>query len=481
MKFTHTGDDGLTGFTVTVDRKGRVFFRQRCKCIEQFIAVSRCFRFDRNGDNRIREGHGFQSDRITFCTDRITGRAVTQTNYCGNITAIDAIAFFTVVSMHLEQTADTFSSARTRVQNRCTFFCHTGINTDKCKFTNKRVCHQFENQCRERLFITATANHRLFSIRIHTFGFPNINRRREVIADSIKEKLNPFVLECSTAECGNEFTGKNTFTERTLHKCFIRHFSIQIHFHDLIIDFSKTFDQVCVIFFCFFFVFVRNVDFFQFRSFRTFIQIGFLFDDMNVAFEISFCTHGEGNRNNCDTEFLAHILYDFVEVCAGTVHLVHKSHGRHFVFSCLTPNCFRLRLNTADRTKHTNCTVENAQRAFHFSSKVHVSWGVNQIDTVIFPEACCSSGSNGNTTFLFLLHPVHGSCTIVHFTDLMAFASVEKDTFRKCGLTGVNVRHNTDVTGICKSCNTTRSFLVILINNFLCTHSQLYPSKGYHL
>jgi hypothetical protein len=59
--------------------------------------------------------------------------------------------------------------------------------------------------------------------------------------------------------------------------------------------------------------------------------------------------------------------------------------------------------------------------------------GIDDIDTMIFklrihsfPKAGCGGGGNGDTTLLFLLHPVHGGGTIMHFTNFMRHTCVEQ-------------------------------------------------------
>ena len=58
--------------------------------------------------------------------------------------------------------------------------------------------------------------------------------------------------------------------------------------------------------------------------------------------------------------------------------------------------------------------------------EVNVSRRVNDVYAVLVvllihtcPKAGRSRRSNGNTAFLFLLHPVHGGSTIMNFTDFM--------------------------------------------------------------
>ena len=52
----------------------------------------------------------------------------------------------------------------------------------------------------------------------------------------------------------------------------------------------------------------------------------------------------------------------------------------------------------------------------------------------------------GNSTLLLLLHPVHGSRTIVHLTYLVAHPCIKKDTLCSSGFTGINVRSNPNVS-----------------------------------
>ena len=73
--------------------------------------------------------------------------------------------------------------------------------------------------------------------------------------------------------------------------------------------------------------------------------------------------------------------------------------------------------------------------------------GVDNIDSMVLPEGRGSSGGDCDTSLLLLNHPVHRSSTIVSFTDLVVDTSVEQDTLSCGGLAGVDVRHDTNITG----------------------------------
>ena len=71
--------------------------------------------------------------------------------------------------------------------------------------------------------------------------------------------------------------------------------------------------------------------------------------------------------------------------------------------------------------------------------------GVDDVDLVIKPETSRRGGSDGDTAFLLLRHPVHRSAALVGFADFVVFAGVVQDTFGRRGLTGIDVSHDADV------------------------------------
>ena len=80
--------------------------------------------------------------------------------------------------------------------------------------------------------------------------------------------------------------------------------------------------------------------------------------------------------------------------------------------------------------------------------------GVDDLDavvgTVLLPEARGSSGGNGYAALLLLNHPVHGGSALMDLTDLVSLTGVVKNTLGRGGLTGIDVGHDADVTGIGK-------------------------------
>ena len=131
-----------------------------------------------------------------------------------------------------------------------------------------------------------------------------------------------------------------------------------------------------------------------------------------------FCgTDGKLHWDCRSTEAFFHHFNGAEEICTGSIHFIDECDSRYIIFICLSPNSFGLRFNTADCAENRDCTVENPKGAFNFDSKIDVPRRINNINVVFFPVTGRRSGSNCNTAFLLLHHPVHGRGTVVHVTD----------------------------------------------------------------
>ena len=91
MKLAHTGNDGLACFFVCSDTEGRILLRQLYKSIAHLVLACLGLWLDRDIDNRLRELHGLQDNRMLLITDGIAGGCGLETNSSSNITGIYAV------------------------------------------------------------------------------------------------------------------------------------------------------------------------------------------------------------------------------------------------------------------------------------------------------------------------------------------------------------------------------------------------------
>ena len=64
---------------------------------------------------------------------------------------------------------------------------------------------------------------------------------------------------------------------------------------------------------------------------------------------------------------------------------------------------------------------------------------------VFFQVQVVAADVMGDAAFLLLLHPVHGRRTLVYLADTVRDARIEEDALSGRRLSGVDVRHNSDV------------------------------------
>ena len=177
------------------------------------------------------------------------------------------------------------------------------------------------------------------------------------------------------------------------------------------------------------------------------VNFGFHLYKVDDTFERILRADWQLNRNSVTFQTVMDHAQNVKEVCTHDVHFVHVDHTWNFVVISLSPNGFRLWFNTALCAHNGYRTVQYTQGTLNFYGEVNMARGVDDIDTVAFPVAGGCSGSNGNTTFLLLNHPVHGRAAVMSLTNFMVNTGVVQDTLGGGSFTSIDVSHNTDVTG----------------------------------
>ena len=73
VQLAHAGNDGLPGLLVCVCAERRIFLREFLQRIHQFGLSGLCLRLDRELNDRIRELHGLENDRMVLIAERVSG------------------------------------------------------------------------------------------------------------------------------------------------------------------------------------------------------------------------------------------------------------------------------------------------------------------------------------------------------------------------------------------------------------------------
>ena len=382
MELTHTCDNGLSGLLIGMSTESRIFLSQLCKRLAHLALTSLGLRLDSKLDNGLREFHGLKDYRVLLVTDGITGSSYLETNCSCNITGVNLIQFFSLICMHLKDTSYTLLLILGSIKYIRTGVQGTGVHTDKCKLTYKRVSHNLECKCGERLFI-GRMSYYLVAVKVNTLNCRYIQRRRHILNNSIQELLNTLVSVCGTAADRDCPTLAGSQTKCLLHFFYGRLLTLQIHHHQIVIQFTNLLNELIMIQCCFISHISKIIGNGDIITLLIIVDIGLHFKQVNDSLEFIFLTDRQLNTDSILAKSVTDLINCCIEVCTQDVHLIDESHTRYIVGVSLTPYVFRLRLYTTLCTEHAYCAVQYTKGTLYFYSKVNVSGGINDIDTML--------------------------------------------------------------------------------------------------
>ncbi|VVT18912.1 transposase [Roseovarius sp. EC-SD190] len=462
MQFAHALHDRLTGFNIGLDAERGVFCRQTGQTRRHFLLVAFGLGFNRDLDNRIGEGHGFQNNRLGRIAERVTRGGLFQTGQSDNVACKRLFDLFAVDGMHHHHPANALFLALGRIEHRVTFFHLTRVNPGKGQRSHERVVHDLERECRERLCIISMARDVTglgLVIRAKAHVRRNVERRRQEVDHGIQKRLHALVLEGRANQNGNKAERQRALADQRTQSCLIGLFAFEIPFHRVVVHFDGDFNQVGTPFVGHILEVVTDRLANPGRAQIFALPDPFFhLDQVDDAFELIFGTDRQSHRRGDSPGAVLDHLDAVEEVSADLVHLVDEHETRHLVAVSLTPHGFGLRLDTGVPVQKTDRAIENRQRTLDFNGKVDVAGGVDDVEAVLgirrtlcarifltLPEGRGRGRSNGDTAFLLLLHPVHRCGAVVDFADFVGLAGVEQNALGGRGLARIDVGHDPEI------------------------------------
>src|SRR5471030_140596 len=272
----------------------------------------------------------------------------------------------------------------------------------------------------------------VFTVIQQTVDSFNVSWCWQILNNSIQHCLYAFVFKRRTTGNQDNFVVQNALTQRSFDLFFSQLFATKEFLHQLIRAFSSGLNQFLTPFFSQLLHISRDLFVFEGHALIGFAPVDrFHLHQVNNTGEFLFSADSQLQRNRICTQTFLNLINNFQEVSTHTVHFINERDTWNFIFVCLTPYGFRLWLNTTNCTVNHYRAIKNTHGTFNFDGEVNVPWGVNDVDVVWFellshtrPETGGRSGRDGNTTFLLLLHPVHGGCAVMNFTDFMVYTGV---------------------------------------------------------
>ena len=297
------------------------------------------------------------------------------------------------------------------------------------------------------------------SVQIGTLDWRDIGRSRHVLKNSVQEFLNTFVSVCRTAAYRYSCTLAGSFTQNCFHLVYRRDIIIQITHHQLIIQLADFLYQLGVIQLSVVFHIFRDINDGDIIALIVVVDVSFHLEQIDNSLEFIFLTNWKLKADSIFTKSGLDLIYSVVEVSTKDVHLVDECHTRYVVGISLTPYVLRLRLYTTFCTEHADSAVQYTKGTLNLYGEVYVAWSIDDVDTMLkgtflrlavilqSPVTGCSCRCDGNTSLLLLLHPVHGCSTFMSITNLIVNTSIIQNTLGQCGLTSIDMSHNSDISG----------------------------------
>ena len=385
---------------------------------------------------------------MILIAEGITGGGVLQADGRRDIARVDLFDLFAVIGVHLKDAAEALALALGGVENVGAGFTGTGVHAEERQLTDEGIRHDLEGQRRKGLFIRRGTAGLLIRAGHRTLDRGNVDRRGHVVNDGVQQLLHALVAVRSTAQDGNELIGDGALADSGLDLVDRQLTAVEVLFHQIVIQLGDLLHQLRTIHLDLFGHILGDGLVLHVGAQIVSVDVGLVLNKVHQADEIGLIADGQLDRHRVAVQTIVHHVQDIVEVRTHDVHLVDIGHARNAVVVRLMPDGFRLRLNAALCAEHADSAVQHAQGTLNFNRKVDVPGSVDDVDTLALPVAGGSSGRDGDAALLLLSHPVHGRRAVVRFTDLAVHTRVEQDALRGGRLTGVDMRHDTDVSGI---------------------------------
>jgi hypothetical protein len=170
-------------------------------------------------------------------------------------------------------------------------------------------------------------------------------------------------------------------------------------------------------------------------------------DKVNHSDKPVFRTDGDLYDQGMGSKTLSHHLHRPKEIRPNPIHLVDEGHLGNPIFICLVPYGLGLGFHAFDGAEDRNGPIQHTQRTFHFNREIDMTGSINNMNGVPLPFDRRDGRGNGNSSFLFLLHPIHGGRAIIYFSHAVGLFRVKKDPFSDSGLSRIDVGHKPNISG----------------------------------
>ena len=189
------GDQRLGRLRVGVDAERRVLLGEALEGDRELVLVGLRLGLDLDLDDRLREGHRLEDDRVVRIGQRVAGEGVLEADGRGDVAGVDLVDLLAVVGVHLEDAADPLPLVLDRVVDVRAGLERAGVDPEERELADERVGGDLEGQRAERLVVVRGPDDLGAGLRVEPDHRRDVERRRQVVDDRVEHLLDALVAE----------------------------------------------------------------------------------------------------------------------------------------------------------------------------------------------------------------------------------------------------------------------------------------------
>ena len=342
VQLAHAGDDRLTGLLVGANLEGRILLGQALDRRAELLLVALGLGFDSDRDDRRREVHRLQHDRLGRIAQGVARGGVLEAHDRDDVAGAHRVDLFTLVGVHSVDLADALFAVLGAVGDLSAGVKPARVHAHVGQLAQVRVGHDLECESRKRLVIAGLARDELVFLAglVALDGF-DVQRRGEVGDDGVEHGLNALVLECRAGEYGGELVGEGCATDGRLNLLDREILTIEELHHDGVVSLGEGLEQHLAVLGGLLSKIGRDVldDVVLALLGLTTPREGLHLHEVDHAEEVTLGADRNLQHERGGAKAGLDHVHAHVEVGAGAVELVDETDAGHVVAVSLPPDC----------------------------------------------------------------------------------------------------------------------------------------------
>ena len=131
--------------------------------IAELVLVGLRLRLDRDVNDRRRELHRLEDDRLLVIAERVAGARVLESDRGGDVAGAHFLDLLALVRVHLQQTPDALALILRGVVHVGARLEHARVHAEERQLSDERIRRDLERERRERRFVATPAARRYVS------------------------------------------------------------------------------------------------------------------------------------------------------------------------------------------------------------------------------------------------------------------------------------------------------------------------------